>query len=188
LFEQVLRLRPSIRRRTGTSEVQEENQKTNGYALLSSIRSGKPCASCLSVGLKYTHRLLRSDCSKWGSTFFATSTLNTLLERLEIPKIEPQLLAKIVVKDRTIDQARRSKKGAASLGLHSFRPTNATAMDSPSIPQQIRKRRLGHSGSSVTENYTHTSTKDERDAAENLREFFGTGWPEPDGLRLTREK
>jgi len=30
----------------------------------------------------------------------------------------------------------------------------------------------------VTEYYTHTFTKDERDAAEKLDEFFGTGWPE----------
>jgi hypothetical protein len=30
----------------------------------------------------------------------------------------------------------------------------------------------------VTENYTHTFTQDERDAAEKLGEFLGTGWPE----------
>jgi integrase len=108
----------------------------------------------------------------WDASNVLDRKLNTLLERLEIPKIEPQLLAKIVGKDRTIDPATRSEKRAASLGLHSFRPTNATAMDSPSIPQQIRKQRLGHSGSSVTENYTHTSTKDERDAAEKLGGVF----------------
>lgn len=51
-------------------------------------------------------------------------------------------------------------------------------MDSLGIPQQIRKQRLGHSGNSVTENYTHTFKSDERDAAEKLGEFFGTGWPE----------
>jgi len=51
-------------------------------------------------------------------------------------------------------------------------------MDSLAIPQQIRKQRLGHSGNSVTENYTHTFTQDERDAAEKLGEFFGTGRPE----------
>ncbi len=32
----------------------------------------------------------------------------------------------------------------------------------------------------MTENYTHTFTKDECDAAEKLGEFFGTGWPEID--------
>jgi integrase len=110
--------------------------------------------------------------------------LNTLLDRLEIPKIEPRVLAKIVGKDRTIEQATRSEKRAASLGLHSFRHTNATAMDSLAIPQQIRKQRLGHSGSSVTENYTHTFTQDEREAAEKLGEFFGTGWPEIDKGKL----
>jgi hypothetical protein len=29
----------------------------------------------------------------------------------------------------------------------------------------------------VTENYTHTFTKDERDAAEELGKLFGTEWP-----------
>ncbi len=53
-------------------------------------------------------------------------------------------------------------------------------MDSLGIPQQIRKQRLGHSGNSVTENYTHTFTQDERDAAEKLGDFFGSGWPEID--------
>jgi len=51
-------------------------------------------------------------------------------------------------------------------------------MDSLGIPQQIRKQRLGHSGGSVTENYTHTFTEDEREAAEKIGELFGTGWPE----------
>jgi hypothetical protein len=78
----------------------------------------------------------------------------------------------------------RSEKRAVSLGLHSFRNTNATAMDSLAIHQQTRKQRLGHSGNSVTENYTHTFTQDERDAAEKLGEFFGTGWPEIDKGKL----
>jgi hypothetical protein len=68
-----------------------------------------------------------------------------------LPAVAPQsadseftkLLAKIVGKDRTIEQATRSEKRAASLGLHSLHHTNATAMDSLSIPQQIRKQRLG---------------------------------------------
>jgi hypothetical protein len=51
-------------------------------------------------------------------------------------------------------------------------------MDSLGIPQQIRKQRLGHSGNTVTEGYTHTFGQDERDAAEKLGELFGTGWPE----------
>jgi len=73
-----------------------------------------------------------------------------------------------------MDQATRSEKRAASLELHSFRQTNATAMDSLGTPQQIRKQRLGHSGNSMTESYTHTFTQDERVAAEKLGEPFGT--------------
>ena len=124
--------------------------------------------------------LFQSDSGNPWDASNVLGKLNALLGRLDIPKIEPKLLAKIVGKDRTIDKATRSEKRAASLGLHSFRHTNATAMDSLAIPQQIRKQRLGHSGSSVTENYTHTFTQDERDAAEKLGEFFGTGWPEID--------
>jgi integrase len=124
--------------------------------------------------------LFQTDSGKPWDASNVLGKLNTLLDRLEIPKIEPKLLTKIVGKDRTIEQATRSEKRAASLGLHSFRHTNATAMDSLAIPQQIRKQRLGHSASSVTENYTHTFTQDEHDAAEKLGDFFGTGWPEID--------
>ncbi len=120
----------------------------------------------------------------WDASNVLERKLNTVLERLEIPKIEPKLLAKIIGMDRTIDQATRSEKRAASLGLHSFRHTNATAMDSLAIQQQIRKQRLGHSGSNVTESYTHTFTHDEREAAEKLGELFGTGWPEIDKGKL----
>jgi hypothetical protein len=60
----------------------------------------------------------------------------------------------------------------------------ATAMDSLGIPQQIRKHRLGHSGSSVTDNYTHTFTDDERNVAEKLGELFGAGWPEIDAGKV----
>lgn len=59
-----------------------------------------------------------------------------------------------------------------------MRHTNAIAMDSLGIPQSIRKQRLGHSGSTVTENYTHTFTQDERVAAENLGELFGDFFPD----------
>jgi len=116
----------------------------------------------------------------WDSSNVLGRKLNGLLERLEIPKLDPKLLAKFVGKDRTIEQATRSEKRAASLGLHSFRHTNVTAMDSLGIQQQIRKQRIGHSAGSVTELYTHTFTQDERAAAEKLGELFGTGWPETD--------
>ncbi len=106
--------------------------------------------------------------------------LNGLLERLEIPKLDPKLLAKFVGRDRSIERATRSEKRPASLGLHSFRHTNVTAMDSLGIQQQIRKQRIGHSAGSVTETYTHTFTHDERAAGEKLGELFGIGWPETD--------
>jgi integrase len=114
----------------------------------------------------------------WDASNVLERKLNTLLDRLNIPKIDPTLLGKIVGKDRIADQATRSEKRTASLGLHSFRHTDATAMDSLGIPQQLRKLRLGHSGNGVTDIYTHTFTRDEREAAEKLGELFGAGWPE----------
>jgi len=114
----------------------------------------------------------------WDATNVLVRKLNKALERLEIPKVDPKLLAKMIGRERTIAGATRSERRAASLGLHSFRHTSATAMDSLGVPQQIRKQRLGHSGTSVTEGYTHTFTQDERLAAEKLGELFGTGWPE----------
>lgn len=114
----------------------------------------------------------------WDANNVLGRKLNKLLKQLQIPKIDLKLLTRFVGKDRTIDQASRSEKRAASLGLHSFRHTNSTAMDSLLIPAAIRKQRLGHSASGVTESYTHTFNKDERAAAEKLGEIFGTGWPE----------
>jgi integrase len=119
-----------------------------------------------------------SEGTPWDASNVLVRKLNKLLDRLEIPKVDLKVLAKIMGKDRTIDAATRSEKRAASLGVHSFRHTNATGMDSLGTPQQIRKQRLGHSGSSVTENYTHVFAKDERAVAEKLGELFGTGWPE----------
>ena len=134
--------------------------RTNGYLFQTS--SGKP----------------------WDASNVLERKLNAVLERLEIPKIDTKLLAKFAGKDRTIEQATRSEKRAASLGLHSFRHTAATAMDSLGIPQQIRRQRLGHSGNSVTDGYTHTFSDDERNAADKLGELFGTGWPEIDKGKL----
>jgi hypothetical protein len=36
----------------------------------------------------------------------------------------------------------------------------------------------------VTDNYTHTFTNDERNAAEKLGGLFGTGWPEIDNGKV----
>jgi integrase-like protein len=125
-----------------------------------------------------------SSGNPWGASNVLERKLNTVLERLNIPKIDSKLLAKFVGRERTIEQATRSEKRAASLGLHSFRHTAATAMDSLGIPLQIRRQRLGHSGNSVTDGYTHTFSADERSAAEKLGELFGTGWPEIDKGKL----
>ena len=125
-----------------------------------------------------------SSGNPWNGSSLLERKLNTLLGSLDIPKIDAKLLSKFVGKDRTIEQATRSEKRAASLGLHSFRHTAATAMDSLGIPQQIRTQRLGHSVNIVTVGYTHTFTVDERNAAEKLGELFGAGWPEIDAGKV----
>ncbi len=91
-----------------------------------------------------------SSGNPWDSSNVLERKLNKLLVRLSIPKVDEMLLAKIVGKGRTIAQATLSEKRAASVGLHSFRHTNATAMDSLGIPYQVRKRRLGRSNGNVT--------------------------------------
>ena len=125
-----------------------------------------------------------SSGNPWGASNVLERKLNTVLDRLDIPKIDTKLLAKFVGRERTIEQATRSEKRAASLGLHSFRHTAATAMDSLGTPQQIRRQRLGHSGNGVTDGYTHTLSDDERNAAEKLGDLFGTGWAEIDKGKL----
>jgi len=72
----------------------------------------------------------------WDASNVLDGKLNTLLQPLEIPQIDPKLLARIVGRDRTIDKATRSEKRASSPGLHSFRHTNATAMDSLEAERQ----------------------------------------------------
>ena len=81
---------------------------------------------------------------------------------------------------KLLRQATRSEVRQASLGLHSFRHTNATAMDSQHIPKGVQKKRLGHSARDTTALYTHAFPQDERDAAEKLGELFGKNWPEPE--------
>ena len=76
-----------------------------------------------------------------------------------------------------VNQATRSEKRAASVGLRSFHHTNATAMGSgyPSAESQATPRAQRQQCDGELENYTHTFTQDERDAAEKLGEFVGTG-------------
>jgi integrase len=123
-----------------------------------------------------------SSGNPWDASNVLERKLHTVLSRLDIPKIDTKLLAKFVGKGRTIEQATRSEKRAASLGLHSFRHASGTAMDSLGIPLQIRRQRPAHSGNSVTDGYTHTFSDDERKAADaNLGNYSGL-----DGLRSTR--
>jgi integrase len=76
-----------------------------------------------------------SSGNPWDASNVLERKLNALLERLEIPKVDPKLLAKIVGKDRTIEQATRSEKRAASLGLHSLRHyLPFLTMSSPAMP------------------------------------------------------
>jgi integrase len=119
----------------------------------------------------------------WDAGNVLERKLNALLERLEIPKIDPKLLAKIVGKDRTIELATRSEKRAASLGLHSLRHTNATAMDSLSIPQQIRKQRPATAGTALRKITRTRSRKMSETQRRNWVNFSAL-----DGLRLIREK
>jgi hypothetical protein len=56
-------------------------------------------------------------------------------------------------------------------------------MDTRAIQDQIRKQRLGH-GAKVTENFAHTFTQDERDAAEKLGGLF-RNWMACDRQRET---
>jgi Phage integrase family len=163
----------------------EDNPKTEAAfrSICISSQLGSRMKECLADRVD-GYLFQTSSGNPWDASNMLERKLNTLLERLEIPKIDIKLLAKFVGKDRTIEQATRSERRAASLGLHSFRHTVATAMDSLGIPQQIRRQRLGHSGNSVTDNYTHTFTDDERNAAEKLGELFGTGWPEIDAGKV----
>jgi hypothetical protein len=87
-----------------------------------------------------------SSGNPWDASNELERKLNALLEHLEIPKIDPKLLAKIVGKDRTIEQATRSEKRAASLGLHSLRHTNATAMDSLSTHSRFESNASATAG------------------------------------------
>jgi integrase len=122
----------------------------------------------------------------WNPDAVREQKLRPILNRLGIPTIDERLLAEIVDRDnRTVAQATRSEKRQASAGLHTFRHTNATAVDSLHVPKGVRRKRLGHSGGDTTEHYTHTFAEDERDAAEKLGNLFGTDWPERAGRAIS---
>jgi hypothetical protein len=109
--------------------------------------------------------------------------LNTLLERLEIPKIDIKLLAKFVGKDRTIEQATRSEKRAASVGLHSFvtqMPRQWTPWASPTRFASSVWVTAAAMGQTITRTLSPMMSGTRQ---ENLVNFSAQ-----DGLRLTREK
>jgi integrase len=116
----------------------------------------------------------------WDTANVLERMLNPLLKRVGIPKLDEDLLTKIVGDGRTVAQATVSEKRAASVGLHSFRHTNKTAMDSLHIPEGVQSKRLGHSKGDVPGRYRHAFTPDEHDAAEKLGNLFGKDWPEPE--------
>ena len=51
-----------------------------------------------------------SSGNPWGASNVLERKLNTVLDRLDIPKINTKLLAKFVGRERTIEQATRSEK------------------------------------------------------------------------------
>lgn len=123
------------------------------------------------AGAGRTDYLFETDGKPWSSGS-VLDRLDKILAIAGIPKHDPAILSRLVGRNRTIDQATRSEKRAASAGLHTFRHTSATVMDSIGTPTQVKKQRLGHSDGDVTGSYTHTFTKDERDTAEKLGEIF----------------
>jgi integrase len=92
--------------------------------------------------------------SKGGANAVRNHKLRPILKQLGIPINDEKPLAKIVGRDnKTVAQATRSEKRQASAGLHTFRHTNATAMDSLHVPKGVRRKRLGHGGGDTTEHY-----------------------------------
>jgi integrase len=66
------------------------------------------------------------------------------------------------------------RKGA---GLHAFRHSNASALDSLGIPLSVRQDRLGHVDIAMTMNYSHSASADRRSAADRIGEVFAPSFP-----------
>jgi integrase len=95
----------------------EDNPKTEA-AFLSvciSSRLGSQVKEYL-AGRTDGYLFQTSSGNPWGASNVLERKLNTVLDRLDIPKIDTKLLAKFVGRERTIEQATRSEKRAASLG------------------------------------------------------------------------
>jgi hypothetical protein len=123
-----------------------------------------------------------SEGNPWDASNVLVRKLNKVLRRLEIPKIDNNLLAKMVGKDRTVAQATRSEKRAASLG---FTPS-ATRMQRRWTRWESRNRFASNaSGTAVAVLPSGTRTRSCRMSA----------WPPknsvnclvPDGRRRRRE-
>lgn len=61
------------------------------------------------------------------------------------------------------------RKGA---GMHAFRHSNASALDSLGIPLSVRQDRLGHVDIAMTMNYSHSASADRRSAADRIGAIF----------------
>jgi integrase len=66
------------------------------------------------------------------------------------------------------------RKGA---GLHAFRHSNASALDSLGIPLSVRQDRLGHVDIAMTMNYSHAASADRRSAADRIGAIFAPSLP-----------
>jgi integrase len=69
------------------------------------------------------------------------------------------------------------RKGA---GLHAFRHSNASALDSLGIPLSVRQDRLGHVDIAMTMNYSHAASADRRSAADRIGAVFAPSLPAPE--------
>jgi integrase len=63
------------------------------------------------------------------------------------------------------------------LGFHGLRHCNASLLDSLNVPTSVRIDRLGHADFQTTLGYTHSSSKDHRETADKLGEFFDPTCP-----------
>lgn len=66
------------------------------------------------------------------------------------------------------------RKGA---GLHAFRHSNASALDSLGIPLSVRQDRPGHVEIAMTMNYSHPASADRKSAADRIGAVFAPSLP-----------
>lgn len=71
---------------------------------------------------------------------------------------------------------------APRVGLHAFRHSSASAMDSLGTPERVRMDRLGHGSMKMTMKYSHSNSQDHRAAADALGALFA-----PEARNVARE-